>query len=125
MKKLIRNIEEGMDYLGLTINKNKSKIMIITKRKTKAKNKLLLGYEYTDKYKYLGSVWDETLNPVYHINEIKKKVQFLQCKMTPIRMKMDMKTNKTLFKVFILPLFRILSSCFNFYNEKQREYITK
>jgi len=79
-----RETEEAIDIVdkwctlnGMEINKKKTKILIIHKRKGSKNNinKEVRGIEIVDSYKYLGIELDSTLSLHGYIRQLEKKVQ--------------------------------------------------
>ena len=50
------------------------------------------------------------LNTRDHLDYIHPKISFLTNRLTPVRLKRDTKLNLNLFRVFVLPLYRLVAN---------------
>ena len=104
----------------MTINKNKSGIMPLSKRKISYKEDSFNGYPVVYHYKYLGTTIDQTLKIGQHIKAAKMKATYITNQLYPIRKLDDLKLNKNLFMVFVEPSFRLLYGAWNSLDKKDK-----
>lgn len=65
------------------------------------------GYPVIKSYKYLGLVLSNDLSAGEHLKIINQKFNFLSYKLSAIRKKDFLKLNLRLFKVFVMPMYRL------------------
>lgn len=68
-------------------------------------------------YKYLGLIVDNKLSIEPHLKAILVKYNFIAYKLIGVRMKDNLKFNINMFKVFILPLYRLAYTLYARQNE--------
>jgi hypothetical protein len=64
-------------------------------------------------YHYLGLYLDNQLSIGHHLNNIARKVSYVTNQLTCIRLLKNAKLNNNLYKIIIMPLYRLAFSLFN------------
>ena len=90
----------------MIVNENKSGLMKVYKSEVREKDEFD-GIPVVTTYKYLGLQMDAKLTMDGHLNFINKKIVFLNNKLVPVRMLDFMELNINLYKLMILPLYRL------------------
>lgn len=103
----------------MMINYNKTQIMKISKRLSNNKEEIIDGFKTCNKYKYLGTIWSNSLDPRHHIADIAKKIHFITHKVWILRKYNNIKNNRNLFETLILPHLALLTSSGDLYTPKQ------
>ena len=67
----------------------------------------ILGYPIVSSYKYLGMTVAKDLRLRQHVEVIQHKINFIKHRLSPIRFRKNTKMNLNLFKIFVLPLYRL------------------
>lgn len=93
--------------------------MRVTKKKSNLNLHQIEDYEQCKTYKYLGTYWDDTINPINHLHEISKKIQFISYKLRFIRYKNTLQNNRNLFEILIMPLYSMITGCSDLYSKNQ------
>jgi hypothetical protein len=91
----------------MVINKRKSGILNLNSRVPLTGERD--GYPLVKSYKYLGTNLNNKLSIETHIKEAERKICFLNLKLRPILLRGHLKLNVNLFKVFVLPQYRLMS----------------
>ena len=87
-------------------NTKKSGVMFV-KSKDAPITDNILGYPITNHYKYLGATVTNNLSMESHLKNTRNKATYVTHRLTPIRLKGNTKLNLNLYKIFILPLYRL------------------
>ena len=91
----------------MRINKKKSAVMILNSSDEPTPS-AIKDYPVTLQYKYLGTHLSQDLSLLPHLKEISRKVNFITFKLRGILSRGHLRLNCNLFKVFILPNFRLM-----------------
>jgi len=67
----------------------------------------LHGYPVVRTYKHLGCTINNSLNTSDHLDTIQKKINFIRNRLTPVRTRAGARLNSNLFRVMVLPLYRL------------------
>ena len=127
LEKGIKVLENWSEENGLTINKKKSGVMIMSKRKSKGRGleiDKLWDYPIVNNYKYLGTVMTKHMSIDSHLNETGQKVDYLTRKLTPFRINASVKFNVNMFKLMVAPQYRLLASLWDFIGKTAKKMIT-
>jgi hypothetical protein len=128
-EKAIKLLEEKTQQLKMTINKEKSGIIRLHKKKpTKYKEvgETEGGYPIVESYTYLDTILDYLGRADLQINKIKVKVERTKACLYPLLKRRDLRLNLNLFKVFIEPLYRMSCSLYATMCEtRKKELIVK
>lgn len=94
----------------LTLNTNKSKIVLYNNRMSVKSENLAIKIGNTcldsvPEYKYLGVILDSKLQFVSHVNSIKQKISYRMATLRKVRWTLGYKEALTLYKSCILPFF--------------------
>jgi hypothetical protein len=108
----------------MATNPNKSGIIYFGASDTSV-NGEVLGYPILDSYKHLGSIINKRLNTKDHLNHIQPKIQHITNRLTPVRLKRDTKLYLNLFRVFILPLYRLAANNYSKCDLRDKQLTTK
>ena len=76
-------------------------------RRNNKTNEDIEGIPNVDEYKYLGMMVNGQLDIKAHIQYINKKIMFITNRLTALRYADNLKLNINLFRIFILPLYRL------------------
>ena len=115
----IQVIEEWSNDNNMTINKSKCGILPVTiSRFTTERD--VNGYPVVESYKYLGLVMNGRLDLKEHCKLINKKAAFISSRLYGLRLKDDLRTNMNLFKVFIMPSYRMAFTLYDRQNEQDK-----
>lgn len=109
----------------MKINKNKSGIMFLSKRRlSNYPSGEFEGYPFVKCYRYLGTELSYDMKIDGHLNYILKKSSYVMAKLKMIRIRNNLKLNINLFKVFISPLFRLLGDLYAGLKEFDRKKVS-
>ena len=103
-------IQSMSSSLELTLNKKKSGILILNE--TPPTDETINNIPYVPEYKYLGTWIKGNLDPTPHLNKHAEKANFLCRRFYYLRKQNDLKFNRNLFQIFILPEARMLGTLF-------------
>ena len=117
----IRFIEEWSRENQLSINKRKSGVMIMNKRRSRMNEEgEIEGYPIVLSYKYLGTVIDNSQSIDHHLTQLNNKMNYLIRRITPFRLNAGPKFNCNLFKILVTPQYRLLGSLWEEMNKTER-----
>ena len=91
----------------MRINKKKSAVMILNPSSDQPPASIN-DYPVKLQYKYLGTQITQELSLLPHLKEISKKANFITFKLRSVLGRGHMRLNCNLFKVFVLPNFRLM-----------------
>jgi hypothetical protein len=94
----------------LILNLNKSALLYLNK--DKVTNEEIRGLKATDKYKYLGTWVDQNFDPKTHLKKADAKISFITRKFYTLRKHENLHFNVNLFKIFIAPNLKMISSLY-------------
>ena len=77
-----------------------------------------MNYPIVDRYKYLGTWFNQKLNLDIHLQHINKKANFIRLKLIPIIYNTSLDLRKNLWQIFIMPLFEFALPLY--YHEKAK-----
>ena len=88
--------------------------MRIYKRKTKARpDEAIKGYPIVNQYKYLGVNLSHNMDAREHIKIAKMKAAYTRTRLFRIRKINSLQANRNLFKVLVLPCFRLVGAYYD------------
>ena len=108
----------------MKINYQKSALMIFEFKKMSAKELEELQkskFPIQDRYKYLGAQISSNLKLDNECVELKKKINWLTMKLTPIRIQNNLKLNINLWKVLCIPSIKLSLLNFNIVGHVQKK----
>lgn len=94
----------------MNINKQKSGFLYLNKPVRELEQ--IENIPRVKEYKYLGMIIEGSLKPFSHLQHINKKINFLTYKLYPFRKLNNLKLSINLFKTFILPQYRLITSVY-------------
>ena len=92
---------------NMTINERKSGIMFMNNPQAPTALSHITPIPIVTSYRYLGSHLTCDLTYKTHLAQTSRKVIFLLHKLTPIRLRANIKMNENLFRILVLPLYRL------------------
>jgi hypothetical protein len=126
MAKAIDLLEKECTKLRLTINKDKSGLMVLSNSYitiSKFQNQELRGFRYVENYRYLGTIINPKINASNHILSVRPRFDRICACLTIFRLRGSLQFNSNLFRLYIQPHFRLLAQLFEFVNNKERKMI--
>ena len=95
--------------------------MRINKRKSrKIAEGLLAGFPLVNNYRYLGTVIPNHLSMRNHLEAMNNKVNYLIRKLTPFRINASAKFNNNMFKILIVPQYRLIGALWEIISAAER-----
>lgn len=99
-------LKQWSEERNMLINKAKSGILPIEGSRLSVGG-ALNGYPVVETYKYLGVMLSGRLDVKEHCKLINRKAAFISGRLFGVRLKDDLRTNMNLFKVLIMPSYRM------------------
>jgi hypothetical protein len=119
-KNAIQKIESWCSRYKMKMNKKKSGILLLNKKKEEPLPEPLNGIPYVETYKYLGVVMNSQFTIKDHIKKLEKKINFICCKLYYVFKKNSIKFRINSFNVFIAPLFSQMNGLIYFMNKSEK-----
>ena len=117
----LKFVEEWSKDNQLLINKKKRGVMIMNKRRNRINAEgQIEGYPIVLSYKYLDTVMDNSQSINHHITELNNKMHYLIRRLTPFRLNAGPKFNINMFKILVIPQYRLLASLWNEMSKTER-----
>lgn len=104
---------------NMVVNKAKCGVLPIT-RSAFSNEREVNGYPVVREYKYLGMVLNGRLDLKEHCKMINKKAAFISYRLYKLRIKDDTKINVNLFKVFLMPSYRMAFTAYDRLTERDK-----
>ena len=117
-------LEKWSKENNMRINKKKSAVMILNPS-TDTLSPAINEYPVALQYKYLGTYLTQELSLLPHLKEVSKKVNFITFKLRSVLGRGHMRLNCNLFKVFVLPNFRLLLTLIESAHTNQLKLVEK
>jgi hypothetical protein len=105
---------------NMIINKAKSGILPITGSRF-SREREVSNYPVVQEYKYLGLMLNGRLDLQEHCKLINKKAAYLSCRLHKLRFKDDTRINMNLFRVFLMPSYRMAYTAYDRLSERDKE----
>lgn len=113
LAKALQLLDDWCKDSNMVINRSKSGIIKFDWKRSRRRAvpsgpDSLHGYPLVEEYRYLGSIIHKDMQLRHQLSHIERKVNFVMSKLKPIRLLGNFRLNVNLYRVFCLPLFRLL-----------------
>ncbi len=72
----------------------------------------IAGIPVVSEYKYIGQWMQSNMSQVIHLRKTNPKIAFITNRLTPLKVKGDLRFNLNLYRVFIMPQYKLMASLF-------------
>lgn len=80
----------------------------------------IIGYPLVEEYKHLGGYLNSNFNSERHLKTIASKIIYITNRLTPLRLKKNVKLNVNLYRILIIPLYRLGFAIFSTCTDREK-----